>query len=307
VARLFGLLLLAALAGLVIYAAATNQTIDVAESARAIDLELNQPAVVDGLTINVIEDSPGQAGVVMLHDDDVTGSLTLSGLSGAIGDAYRRARIDLPGFGLSDRMVEEGPRHTVAGMADIVAEVLSQKFLNPVLIVGVGLGGEVAAEVALSHPELVRGLVMVDVYFEAPTPFEVSLQRLPWMGRAATYTWETGGRLALDHWAPFCDDGGWCPDAAQIAARAGIVTLQGTTDSINAFRRTLEAALAPSNLAEITSPIAFVWSSKGVVPEEALGRIQAQVPGLTVIESATFQAHLEDPAAVASAVVAIDT
>ena len=304
--RVLGLVIMASLAGAAIYTAVTEDRVRLTERIRAIDVERPDSVPVNDLEIGVTEDSRGQLGVVILHDDVITGSLTLDAVSAAIGGDYRRVRVDLPGFGLSTRVTTGGPRQTAAGMGDVVAEVVSARFSSPVVLVGVGFGGEVAAEVALSYPELVRALVMVDVDFDRPTSLETSLQTLPWLGKAATYTWETGGRFALDHWSPFCDQGGWCPTAEEIGRRAEIIAIQGTTDSIHAFRNTLSAALAPSNLADIAAPIAYVWSTEGPVPRSSVDDILEDVPTMTIVESDTFQAHLEDPEAVAEAVRSVE-
>ncbi|MGH3649763.1 MAG: alpha/beta fold hydrolase, partial [Acidimicrobiia bacterium] len=301
-ARILTLLILAVAAGLVIFAATTNQRIDLTEDLSTTALELSNPSEIDGLIINVVEDAGGSVPVVLLHDADVTGGLILSDLSASLPDQYAGVRIDLPGFGYSDRIVSEGPRHTVSGLAEVVAGALEERFASGVLVAGVGLGGEVGAELAVTYPHLVTGLVMVDVDFWAGDSFEVTLQRAPLVGRAATYTWEIGGRFSVDNWMPFCETGGWCASPEQLAERAVIVTIEDTTDSFYGFRQTAEAASAPANLADITTPTAYVWSTKGEVPAETVDRISDEIAGLTVIESDSYQAHLEDPATVASAV-----
>ncbi len=295
------LLILAAVAGLVIYTAVTNQRVDLVEDRRTEALDLADTATVDGLRLNIAEDAGGTQPVVLLHDFDVTGGLTLDDLSSALGDAYHGVRIDLPGFGYSDRVPTTGPQHTVAVMAQNVAAVIEGRYQQPVVVIGVGLGGEVAAELAHTYPTVVSGVVMVDVDFDADPTFPESLEGMPWMGRAATYTWETGGRFAIDTWAPHCESGGWCPTDAELAERATIIKLEGTTDSLWSYRRTPTAALAPANLSEIDVPAAYVWSTSGDVDQESVDALAEEWSGLHVVESPTFAAHLEDPATVASA------
>lgn len=301
------LILIVLLAGvvLVIFTAATNQRADVSENRRLINLDLEDPIVVDGFIINAVSDPGGPEPVVLLHDFDATGSLILSDLSAALGASYHGVRLDLPGFGLSTRMPGDGPQHTVAGLAARMAPAIEDRFDSPVLIVGVGLGGEVGAELALNRPDLVAGLVMVDVDFWATDTFLVGLQRLPWFGKAATFTWETGGRYSLSNWSPHCEDGGWCPGPEELFNRETIVLVEGTTESLYGFRRTRPAASASANLTRIEPPVAYVWSSEGPVPESTLDRLRDEIVGLSVVTSDTFQAHLEDPAAVAAALEAV--
>jgi pimeloyl-ACP methyl ester carboxylesterase len=271
-----------------------------------VDIELEDSTVIDGFRTNVRQDPGGATPVVILHDVDISGGLILDDLSLGLGEGYHGVRLDLPGFGFSTRMPTEGPQHTVSGLAERVSPVLAELFNAPVLVVGVGLGGEVGAELALSHPDLIAGLVLVDVDFWSEPRFPASLESFEWFGKAATYTWETGGRFALDNWARHCDEGGWCPTAEQASVRSFIIEIENTTDSLHAFRSTPDAALAPSNLTDITVPIAYVWSTEGDVAEDTVDRLTREIPGLSVTESSTFQAHLEDSTAVGNALASVD-
>lgn len=303
--RLVMLVVFALGAGIVIYTAVSNQNADLTEDIRPVNLQLEDKTVIDGFTTNVREDAGGPAPVVILHDADMTGGLILDDLSMGLPEGYHGVRIDLPGFGYSTRMPNEGPQHTVAGMAKRLAPVLEERFDGPVPIVGVGLGGEVAAELAYSYPQLVDSVVMVDVDFWSTPPFPTSLESLPWVGKAATFTWETGGRFALDSWSPYCNDGGWCPTPEDASIRSVIVEVENTTDSMYAFRRTRPAALAPANLDQITVPITYVWSSDGSVSESTVARLQDEMGDLTVTESDSYQAYLEDPTTVAAALESV--
>jgi pimeloyl-ACP methyl ester carboxylesterase len=299
------LLILAAVAGLVIYTAVTNQRVDLVEDRRTEALELEDTATVDGVRLNIVEDDGGPQPVVLLHDFDVTGGLTLDDLSSSLGEAYHGVRIDIPGFGYSDRVATTGPQHTVAVMAQNIAAVIEERYEQAVPVIGVGLGGEVAAELAHTYPTVVSGVVMVDVDFDADPTFSESLEGMPWIGKAATYTWETGGRFAIDTWAPHCESGGWCPTDSELGERATIIELAGTTDSLWSFRRTPSAALAPANLGEIDTPAAYVWSTSGDVDGDSVDAIAADWAGLQVFASDTFAAHLEDPSTVAQALGAV--
>jgi len=304
-ARMLVLVVLLVLVGAAIYTAVTNQRIDLTEDIRTIGLELADPSVIDGFSVNVAEDAGGPTPVVFLHDVDVAGGLTLAPLSESLGEQYHGVRIDLPGFGFTDRIPFEGEEHTVAAMAATVAAVLEDRFDSPVLVVGVGLGGEVGAELAYSYPELLSGLVMVDVDFWRGDTLRVTLEKLPWLGRAATYAYDVGGQFALQNWSPYCEDGGWCANPEQLAARSFVITIEGTTDSMWGFRRTEKAALAPANLADITVPTAYVVSLDGPVSDDTVQRTRDEMPSMSVVESNTYQAHLEDFGAVQQAIASL--
>ncbi len=300
-ARMVVLVLLLGAAAIAIFSATTNQRIDLTEITRTGGIELDDATTVDGVRFNVTEDPGGPLPVLILHDVDVSGSLPLEALSQSLGDKYKGVRVDMAGFGYSDRVIAEGPIHTASGMADLMAGLIEERFDGPVLVLGVGFGGEVGADLALTYPHLVSGLVMVDSDFWARTGYPENLMGLPWVGRTATYTWETGGRFALESWSPYCEEGGWCPTAAEVGLRDNIIRIANTTDSRYAFRRTAEAALAPSNLEDIEPPVAYVWSTDGPVSEDTVNRVSEGISGMGVVQSSTFQAQFEDFAAVTAA------
>lgn len=304
--RVLLLLLLLALAGVAVWAAVTGQRIDLLERTRHRDLELADQVEVGELTINLSQDRAGSPQVVLVHDADVAGGILWDGVVAELPEEYGVARIDLPGFGLSSRMPEPGPEHTVAEMAEVVSEALSARFTGGVVLAGVGLGGEVAAEVAVAHPELVSGLALVDVDFWGEDDWVDLLEGLPWLGRAFTYTFETGGALSADRWAPHCEEGGWCPTPEQAGMRDLRETVEGTTDSVYSFARTASASQVPSRLDQVTVPVVYVHSTRGAVPEESVHRIaNEELPEIAVVEVDAWQAHLEAPAEVASAIVIV--
>lgn len=305
-ARMIFLLVMLVGVGVVVYTAVTNQNADLTEDIRTAGLELDDPIDVSGITINVSRDGGQGAPVVFLHDVDVTGGLLLEGVSQSVGDSYRSYRLDMAGFGYSDRLPFDTQLHTAAGHAEILAEAIGQELGEPAILVGVGFGGKVAAEIAHSYPEHVAGVVLVDTDLsERFADRQRMLMKLPWVGKAATYTWETGGRFAQDDWSPYCELGGWCPSLEDIGRRNFIVTIENTTESLYRFSRTEEAALAPSNLTDISAPMVFVWSKKGPVEESVVHEIAGEIGSLTVLESDSYQAHLEDFVTVRSAIDAV--
>lgn len=298
--RLLTLLVLLALVGVAIWAAVTNQRIDLVERTPIRDLEHEDPVEVAGLTVNLVNDRQGDPTVVLLHDADIAGSILWDEVVTALPENYGVARIDLPGFGLSSRMPGPGPGHTVAEMAGVVAEVVASEFSGPVVLTGVGLGGRVAAEVAVATPESTAGLVLVDVDFWDTGDWIEMIEGLPWLGRALTYTLETGGRFSMERWAPHCAQGGWCPGPEQIEERTFRAEIEDSTDSIHGFLRTASASQVPSRLDQVAAPVIFVHSARGAVPAESVQRIiDEELPEMSITELDVWQAHLEAPQEVA--------
>jgi len=65
---------------------------------------------------------------------------------------------DLPGFGGS---IDLEPVGGPEAMADLVAEIVDRLGLDPVVAFGVSMGGDVALNLALRHPQRLRGLVLI--------------------------------------------------------------------------------------------------------------------------------------------------
>ncbi len=300
--RILVLALMVLALGVAVWTSVTNQRIDLTEDVPAREIELVDFTMVGGMRVNVVTEPGGVVPVILLHDSDVAGGAMLDDVAAGLGGRFQAVRLDLPGYGLSDRLPGEGPGHTVASMAQVVTAVVEERFAIPVVLVGTGLGGRVAAEVAVSSPDIVRGVVLVDVDFWAEDGWKEIIERLPWVGRAATFTFETGGNFAMDIWAPNCATGGWCPSQDQIAARDLATTVQGSTDSIRAFLRTQPSSLVPSDLSDISVPVAYVWSRDGVVPFDSVERVKQQLSDMTVSEVDVWKAHLESPGAVIDAV-----
>ena len=301
--RFVVLVLLLIVAGAAIWTTVTLDRIELIEDVSLGDLENDTVETANGTVLNVVRQGDGPVPLVLLHDVDVAGGVVWDGVVAELDPRFSVMRVDLPGFGLSARVPEEGSRHTVASMAEEVSDVIQQSFGEAAVVAGIGLGGEVAAEIAVTQPDLVAGLVMLDVDFFKPRAWDEFVERLPWVGIAATYALETGGPLAAGRWAPNCETGGWCPTPSQVQARDLAETIVNTSESIHFFRRTPAASQVPSKLGEINTPTKYLWSQAGTVPRESVDRVQEAMPAATVeVVTEAWKAHLDTPGVVASTI-----
>ena len=301
--RILVLVLLVVAAGIIVWTAVTRQRIDLIEDVSLDDLELDQVITANGTELNVVEEGDGAVPLVLLHDVDVAGGILWDDVVADLVPEFTVIRIDLPGFGLSERIPAEGSRHTVASMATELSGAIEARVGRPVVIAGVGLGGEVGAEIAVMDPDMVAGLVMVDVDFFKPEGWAEFVQKLPWVGTAATFALETAGPLSGSRWAPNCETGGWCPTQSQVQSRDLAETIIDTTESIRAFRRTPAASQVPSKLIEITAPVYYLWSQQGDVPRESVDRVEEALPEAEFeVLADAWKAHLDVPGEVAAAI-----
>ncbi|HWA61275.1 MAG TPA: alpha/beta hydrolase [Caulobacteraceae bacterium] len=77
-----------------------------------------------------------------------------------LGDRYRIVSLDLPGHGLTE--APKGYPASIDGNAEIVDQVARRLGLGPYVVAGNSMGGAVAWDLALRHPDRLRGLVLVD-------------------------------------------------------------------------------------------------------------------------------------------------
>jgi len=81
----------------------------------------------------------------------------------------RAIAVDLPGFGFSDKPKID---YTISFYTTFVAKFIKRlKLRSSVSIVGCSLGGQIAAEVALNHPNLVSKLVLISPAGALPVSF----------------------------------------------------------------------------------------------------------------------------------------
>ncbi len=299
--RFVVLIVLLIAAGAAIWTTVTLDRIQLIEDVALEDLENDTVVTANGTVLSLEREGEGTVPLVLLHDVDVAGGVIWDGVVAELDPRFSVMRVDLPGFGLSERIPSEGSRHTVASMAEEVSDTIQQSFGEAVVIAGVGLGGEVAAEIAVTQPDLVAGLVMLDVDFYKSREWDEFVEKLPWVGTAATYALETAGPLAASRWAPNCESGGWCPTPSQIQSRDLAETIVNTSESIHSFRRTPAASQVPSKLGEITTPTRYLWSQAGDVPRESVDRVQEAIPDATVeVVAEAWKAHLDTPDVVAA-------
>jgi len=115
---------------------------------------------LDGRSVRVLRGGNGPL-VLCLHGFACSADLWRPTLPALIEAGYSALAIDLPGHGASYR-----PRraYSVADLTRLVADVLHAVGAECVALIGNSLGGAVASEFALLHPERVTHLVLVDPF-----------------------------------------------------------------------------------------------------------------------------------------------
>ncbi len=151
-----------------------------------------QYRTVDGTRLRLIDTGNGTP-VVLIHGIGSSMYGWRYQLPPIVAAGYRVVAFDNRGFGFSDK-----PAHgySNAAYAHLVVSLLDSLGISSAVLIGHSMGGAIAAEVALSYPDRVRGMVLIDAAgYGVRWPGVLKLARWPVLGALATSfrgRWVTG-------------------------------------------------------------------------------------------------------------------
>jgi pimeloyl-ACP methyl ester carboxylesterase len=144
---------------------------------------------VDSVRLHYVDSGNGPV-VVLLHGNGVLlQDYEASGVLDLAAKSHRVIAFDRPGFGYSNR--SRSRVWTPMEQAQVIAQALEQLDVKQVVIVGHSWGTLVALAMALEHPELVSGLVLLSgYYYGTPRPDVVpgSIPAIPVIGDLVAHT-----------------------------------------------------------------------------------------------------------------------
>lgn len=151
-----------------------------------------QYRTVDGTRLRMIDTGNGTP-VVFIHGIGASIYGWRHTLPPVVAAGYRAVAFDNRGFGFSDK-----PAHgySNAAYAHLVVALMDSLGISSAVLVGHSMGGAIAAEVALTHPDRVRGLVLIDAAgYGVRWPGVLKMARWPFLGAIVTAfrgRWITG-------------------------------------------------------------------------------------------------------------------
>lgn len=303
IARFIGFLLFLGITGAIVWAYSVTSAID---SFEIVEAEVSPPGTLvtlsNGQSLHYREMGSGPP-VLLVHDFDVAGGYQWLGVAEALGD-YRLIIPDQMDFGFGPHGNQQGRPHTVSGRAETLSILIEELGLGSATVIGAGMGGTVAAQLAADDPEMVERLVLIapEIYGPAPTWTE-TLFRIPLVGPALIFTNLGGGNRAVENYQAECLTGGWCPTAADLEVRQGAAMVQGTTAALLAMASTPRATTIPADLGQIAAPTLVIWGDNDRVTPLTDGRqLVDAISGssLDVLSGVGHRPHRQDPAATAS-------
>ncbi|CAN5900728.1 hypothetical protein BH23ACT5_BH23ACT5_12090 [soil metagenome] len=301
-----GLIVLLAIFGLIVWVATTNNQIPLIERSNPLIDAPGSHVEIGGLAVHVRTLGPADGEtVVLVHDDTVAGGATLTRLGGELADrGYRVLVPDLVGFGYSSKPTSPGRVYTVTGQTEVLAELLTSLEAKPGLAVGFGWGGAVAAELAVTYPDAVAALALVNTADLPPAPSGwESVEALPWVGRAFSFSRHGATDRARQAFFEGCGVGGWCNDEEVTEGFRRATSAPGTAESVRARRASGRASVAGGRLGEVDAPVVVVGSSS--VSATDLRELASRFPAAEVrsLPGLGERVELSAPAQVADLIV----
>ena len=130
--------------------------------------------------VNLFYRDQGQGPVLLLIHGICASSLTWDGWVKELSPHYRIIRIDVPGFGISGPVKKE--LYDRAAIVKFLDDFLNALKIDQVSIAGNSLGGYIAWNYALDHPERVQKLIAVDpLSYNQDFPWIVSFSLNPFV------------------------------------------------------------------------------------------------------------------------------
>lgn len=224
---------------------------------------------------------------------------------------YRVYAPDWPGYGKSDPLIGEG--YSIDRLVSVLAELIDALDLPQVSLVGISMGGGASLGYALTHPQRVAKLILVDSYgLCANAPFH---QLSYWVTRLPAISRWTYGLMRrsrhLTRWGIRSIFAGPVPEAVVNESFAAL-QLANAGEPFIAFQRSellpdrLNTCYAP-RLGELPMPVLLIHGNQDtLVPLSAAQEAARRIPNarLEVMEKTGHWPPRERPTQFNAAVLA---
>jgi pimeloyl-ACP methyl ester carboxylesterase len=203
----------------------------------------------------------------------------------------------------------EHANYSLTAQADRVAIALRRLEAQPVVLVAHSVSASIALRLAIRHPELVRGVVLLDggpMETVATKGFRQAMLYAPWV------KWMGGMKRLRPHMRKdliaSSADSSWLTDQVLLAYTAGAAAdLDGTLKAYLQMAKTREPEKLASRLLELRVPVRLVVGGaphRGGTSAEQIALLAARVPRFTLdsVPDAGHYLFEEAPEAVVTAV-----
>lgn len=257
-----------------------NHFISKAEAVSRYQFPNSQFVTWEGIDVHLVERGVGDVSVILIHG--LGGALhEFNPLAERLAEHYHVISFDLPGFGLSD-----APRHTkdiqavYAGFMDFILDEYAK---DSCYIVGNSMGGMIAWNTALLHPNEIQKLVLL-----APAGYdmvEIAEENAEWINQptirfllakgAAPFIAKSNVEMC------FYDDESI--DPTLFDRKYGMMNKEGNLDYLKQLA-SYKDFMDTSAIQTIQTPTLIIWGTEDeIIPYSHAQRFDRDLPNSTLL------------------------
>ncbi|MBE9032253.1 alpha/beta hydrolase [filamentous cyanobacterium LEGE 11480] len=256
------------------------------------------PASANASDVTVVQQRP----IVLLHGFD-SSLLEFRRLLPLLGAQQPAWAIDLLGFGFTDRQADLD--FTPANIKTHLYYTWKTLIQQPMVLVGASMGGAAAIDFALTYPEAVEQLVLLDGAGFAKGPaISGVLSRFPTIGRFATnFLSRTDVRRQVSRKA-YYDDATFVTADAELCAMLHLA-MPGWSEALISFTCSGGYNFLSDRIAQVQQSTLVIWGRQDkILGTKDAARFERVLPQgqLIWIEDCGHVPHLEKAAATAAAI-----
>ncbi len=230
---------------------------------------------VDGMDVHYRDEG---SGPVLLLIHGLASSLhTWEGWARELAPSFRVVRLDLPGFGLTGPHPERD--YSIGTYVATVAHFLDALGIARASVAGNSLGGRIAWQLALAHPDRVERLVLIDALGREPdpAPLVIRMARLP-LARVVFGTFTPRWFVARNVSQVYGDPRRISP--ALVDRYEALLLREGNRQAFVDRARTADDDALVDRLDELRVPVLVQWGARDRWIPLELGRdLARRIPG----------------------------
>ena len=262
--------------------------------------------IIDGMPVHYRDQGPRDAAQTLLLLHGTSASLhTWEGWVDVLADDYRGVSLDLPGFGRTGPFVNHDD-YRIDAYTTFMAQAMDALEIEQAVVAGNSFGGEVAWETALTVPERVVALILVDAagypIESASMPLGFRIAQIPALSGIMNRVLP---RSVIESSVRNVYGDPSLVDEALVDRYYDLTLREGNRAAMSArFKHVAWRDESGERLATLTQPTLIIWGGQDrLIPPENGHRFADDIPNakLVMFDALGHVPQEEDPQATAQA------